>query len=163
MSQEKKIEKVLDRVSTEDLTEYLQLLRIMKKKLPFWGRTKRIAAVLLKEYLGDISHLDLTSNLLHKPANGSIVFEDVKDGKARLFINVGKGHRVSVGDLIREIVRHSGIDGKNVGKVDMHSTYSFFEVPVQYAELVYHSMNDTKIKGITVAVEPAKKREAKKQ
>lgn len=160
MYQEKKIEKILDMALSQELDDYLNLLKIMKKKLPILGRTKRIAAALLKEYLGDISGLDLQANVLgkNKRENGSIIFEDINDGKARLFINIGKNHRISTGDLIREIVKHAGIDGKNIGKIDIHTTYSFFEVPEQYAELVYHSLGEAKIKGIPVVVEPAKRR-----
>jgi len=155
VNQEKKIEKLLDIALTEELEEYQELLKILKKKLPLIGRTKRIAAALLKEHLGDISRLNLEKT---KNETGKIVFEDIKDGKARLFINLGKNQRVSAGDLIREIVKRSGIDGKSIGKIDVHSTYSFFEVPEQYAEIVYHSFENAKIRGINVVVEPAKRR-----
>ncbi|MCL1911162.1 MAG: DbpA RNA binding domain-containing protein [Leptospirales bacterium] len=158
MNQEKKIEKILDIALKEGLEEYLELIKIMKKELPFIGRTKRIAAALLREYLGNISHLEVKDLLSKKSENGTIVFEDIKDGKARLFINVGKNHHISTGDLIREIVKYSGIDGKNIGKIDIHTTYSFFEVPEQYAELVYHSFEDARIRGVPVVVEPAKRR-----
>jgi len=91
------------------------------------------------------------------------VFEDIKDGRARLFINIGKNHNISTGDLIREIVKKSGVDGKSIGKIDIHSTYSFFEIPEQYAEIVLHSFDGAKIKGLNVVVEPAKKRKKEKE
>jgi ATP-dependent RNA helicase DeaD len=159
MNQEKKIERILETALTEDLEDYQRLVKVLKKKLPFFGGTKRIAAALLKEHLGDISRLDLSADFLqNKTETGKIIFEDIKDGRARLFINIGKNHRVSTGDIIREIVKRSGIDGKSIGKIDIHSTYSFFEIPEHYAELVYHSFDDARIKGVPVVVEPAKKR-----
>jgi ATP-dependent RNA helicase DeaD len=159
MKQENKIEKLLEIALTEELEEYQALLKIIKKRLPLIGRTRRIAAALLKEHLGDISRLDLEKTSgKSRTETGKIVFEDIKDGKARLFINLGKNQKISTGDLIREIVKRSGIDGKAIGKIDVHSTYSFFEVPEQYAELVYHSFDYVKIRGINVVVEPAKKR-----
>jgi len=158
MNQEKKLEKILESALTEELTEYVQLLKKMKKKLPFFGRTKRIAAAALKELLGDISRLDIDNQLSDKAESGKILFEDTKDGRARLFINVGKNQNISTGDLIREIVKRSGIDGKIVGKIDIHSAYAFFEVPEQYAELVLHSFEGARIRGIPVVVEPAKKK-----
>ena len=91
------------------------------------------------------------------------MFEDIKDGRARLFINIGKNHNISTGDLIREIVKKSGVDGKSIGKIDIHSTYSFFEIPEQYAEIVLHSFDGAKIKGLNVVVEPAKKRKKEKE
>jgi len=159
MNQEKKLEKILESALSEELHEYEQLLKKMKKGLPFFGRTRRIAAALLKELLGDISKLDINnSTLLSKTESGKIIFEDIKDGRARLFINVGKNQNISTGDLIREIVKRSGIDGKIVGKIDIHSTYAFFEVPEQYAELVLHSFEGARIRGIPVVVEPAKRK-----
>jgi hypothetical protein len=159
MNQEKKVERILESALTEELDEYEQLLKVMKKKLPLFGRTKRIAAALLKDLLGDISRLDIDNNKsLSKTESGKIIFEDTKDGRARLFINVGKSQNISTGDLIREIVKRSGIDGKIVGKIDIHSTYAFFEVPEQYAELVLHSFEGARIRGIPVVVEPAKRK-----
>lgn len=158
MSQVKKLEKILDTAVSSDLTDQEKLLKVLKKKLPFFGAYKRIAASLLKEYLGDISRLDLSKTFLNKTETGGIVFEDIKDGRARLFINIGKNHNVNTGDLIREIVKRSGVDGKSIGKIDIHATYAFFEVPEQFAELVYHSFDGARIKGVPVVVEPAKKR-----
>ena len=159
MNQEKKLEKILECALSEELDDYQQLLKVMKKKLPFFGGTKRIAAALLKELLGDISRLDLNAaRLLNKPESGKIIFEDIKDGRARLFINVGKNQNISTGDLIREVVKRSGIDGKTIGKIDIHSTYAFFEIPEQYAELVLHSFESARIRGIPVVVEPAKRK-----
>lgn len=159
MNKEKKVEKILDTALTEDLTDYVKLLKIMKKRLPFFSGTKRIAAALLKEHLGDISRLSLTfTDVYSKPGTGQVMFEDIKDGKARIFINIGKSHNVSPGDLIREIVKRSGIDGKLVGKIDIHATYSFIEIPEQYAEIVMISLDKTKMKGIPIVVEPAKRR-----
>lgn len=162
MNHEKKIENVLETALTYDLTEYVKLLKAIRKKLPFLVGTKRIAAALLKEFIGDISKLDITlDNFIKKSTTGKVIFEDIKDGKARLFINIGKNHNVTPGDLIREIVKRSGIDGKLIGKIDIHSTYSFFEIPEQFAELVLLSLDKTKIKRISIVVEPAKKRKKK--
>ena len=159
MNQEKKVEKILECALTEELTEYEQLLKAMKKNLPFFGRTRRIATALLKELLGDISKIDINNiKLLSKTESGKIIFEDIKDVRARLFINIGKNQNISTGDLIREIVKKSAIDGKVIGKIDIHSTYAFFEVPEQYAELVLHSFEGARIRGIPVVVEPAKKK-----
>ncbi len=162
MNYEKKIENVLETALTYDLTDYYALLKALRKKLPFLVGTRRIAAALLREFIGDISKLDVSLDWLgDKSTSGKVVFEDVKDGKARLFINIGKNHNISPGDLIREIVKRSGIDGKLIGKIDIHSTYSFFEVPEQYAELVLLSLDKTKIKRVPIVVEPAKKRKKK--
>lgn len=165
MNQEKKVAKILEGVVREDLREYDKLLKAMKKQLPFFNGTKLLAAYLLKQELGDISNFDY-SQLKPKSKKhpvGKIVFEDTKDGRVRVFINVGKNHRLNTGELIREIVKRSGIDGKQIGKIDIHATYSFFEVPEQYGELVILSFENTRFKGVPVVIEPAKRRQAKEK
>ncbi len=163
MSQEKKVERILETALSEDLGDYRKVLKALKKKLPFMMGTNRIALALLKECLGDVSRFDVSlEGRVKKSQTGKIFFEDVKDGKARLFINIGKNHRISPGDLIREIVKRAGIEGKQIGKIDIYSTYSFFEVPEQFAELVLISLDKTKMKGVPIVVEPAKKKRDKK-
>jgi ATP-dependent RNA helicase DeaD len=159
MMQEKKLEQILDTALNDDLSDYQKVLKALKKKLPFLMGTSRIALALLKESLGDISKLDLSlEDRVKKSETGKIYFEDVKNGKARLFINIGKNHRLAPGDLIREIVKKTGIEGKQIGKIDIYSTYSFFEVPEQFAEMVLVSLDKTRIRGVPIVVEPAKKK-----
>jgi ATP-dependent RNA helicase DeaD len=164
MNQLKKLQKILDVIYNENLDEYEMLVKRLKKELPMFNGPKIIAAAVLKEYLGDISGLEIPKEKFYKQSDtGQVVFEDIKDGRARLFINIGKNHNISTGDLIREIVKKSGIDGKSIGKIDIHSTYSFFEIPEEYAELVLHSFEGSKIKGLNVVVEPAKKKKKEKE
>ena len=162
MDQKKKIEKVLNIALTEDTSEYKTLLKTLKKRLPLFGRTERIALALLKEHVGDISRLNISEDF-GKPKVRNLVFEDVQDGKVRLFVNLGKNHRVNPGDLIREIVKRSGIDGKQIGKIDIHSTYSFIQVPEQYAEIIIFSFDNARVRGVNVVVEPAKRKKEKER
>ena len=121
MKHEKKLEKVLEIALNDELEDYEKLVKSLKKKLPLFNGAKRIAAALLKDSLGDISKLDLTLEKVSTKAEvGKVLFEDVKDGRARLFANIGKNHKLSTGDFIREIVKRSGIDGKSIGKIDIH-------------------------------------------
>ena len=159
MNHLKKLRRIIEVAYTENLDEYEQLVKRLKKELPLFNGAKIIAAAVLKEYLGDLSGFEMPSEKIYRPADaGQVVFEDIKNGRARLFINIGKNHSISTGDLIREVVKKSGLDGKTIGKIDIHATYSFFEVPEQFAELVLHSFENAKIKGVNVVVEPAKKK-----
>lgn len=157
--QEKKISRIIEVASTEDLSEYANVLKMMKKNLgiPFFG-TKRIAAALLKEYVGNVSSVDLNSEALKVKTKSKPVFEDVKDGKVRLFTNIGKSHRANPGDIIREIVKRSGIDGKNIGKIDIHQNYSFIEIPEQFAEVVLLSFENARFRGTKMVLEPARRK-----
>ncbi|MBN1500079.1 MAG: DbpA RNA binding domain-containing protein [Spirochaetes bacterium] len=157
--QKKKISRVLEIAMTEDLSMYGDLLKAMKKSLglPFFG-TRKVAAALLKELIGDISGLDYSADDFVSKGKDKLVFEDVKDGKVRLFANVGKQHKAEPGDLIREIVKRSGIDGKNIGKIDIHQSYSFIEIPEQYAEVVLLSFENVRFRGVRMVLEPARRK-----
>ena len=78
-----------------------------------------------------------------------------EDGMVRLFINIGKKQRVRPGDILGAIAGESGMDGKLIGTIDMYDKYTFVEVPREYAREVLNAMKNVKIKGRTVAVEPA--------
>ncbi len=78
-----------------------------------------------------------------------------EDGMVRLFINIGKKQRVRPGDILGAIAGESGMDGKLIGTIDMYDRYTFVEVPREYAREVLNAMKNVKIKGKTVAVEPA--------
>lgn len=78
-----------------------------------------------------------------------------EDGMVRLFINIGKKQRVRPGDILGAIAGESGMDGKLIGTIDMYGKYTFVEVPREYAREVLNAMKNVKIKGKTVAVEPA--------
>ena len=78
-----------------------------------------------------------------------------EDGMVRLFISIGKKQRVRPGDILGAIAGESGMDGKLIGTIDMYDKYTFVEVPREYAREVLNAMKNVKIKGKTVAVEPA--------
>ena len=78
-----------------------------------------------------------------------------EDGMVRLFINIGKKQSVRPGDILGAIAGESGMDGKLIGTIDMYDKYTFVEVPREYAREVLNAMKNVKIKGKTVAVEPA--------
>ena len=78
-----------------------------------------------------------------------------EDGMVRLFFNIGKKQRVRPGDILGAIAGESGMDGKLIGTIDMYDKYTFVEVPREYAREVLNAMKNVKIKGKTVAVEPA--------
>lgn len=78
-----------------------------------------------------------------------------EDGMVRLFINIGKKQRVRPGDILGAIAGESGMDGKLIGTIDMYDKYTFVEVQREYAREVLNAMKNVKIKGKTVAVEPA--------
>lgn len=142
-----KIEKLLDTVNRmieeEDLTTYLHLIQSEVND-------------------SDYTSMDIAAALLKMCAGGKDEQEEAfadtgaeEPGMVRLFINIGKKDRAKPGDILGALAGESGIPGKVVGTIDMYDKYTFVEVPREYAREIIDAVNHTKIRGKSVAVEPA--------
>ena len=142
-----KIEKLMDTVNRmieeEDLTTYQQMIRSEVNDSDYTSMD--IAAALLKLCAGAKEE--------NEPAFSDTGAEE--PGMVRLFINIGKKDRAKPGDILGALAGESGIPGKVVGTIDMYDKYTVVEVPTEYAREIINSVNNTKIKGKSVAVEPA--------
>ncbi len=76
-------------------------------------------------------------------------------GMVRLFINIGKRQNISPGDVVGAIAGETSISGELVGLIDIYDRYTFVEVPKEYAKEVLTIMKNNRIKGKTIAIEPA--------
>ena len=143
-----KMEKVLDDVNQiieeEDLATFLQMIQSVENESDYTAMD--IAAALLKICVGT------------KEEPEEERFENTgaeEPGMVRLFINIGKKHNAKPGDILGALAGESGVPGKVIGTIDMYDKYTFVEVPREYAKEVLNSMANAKIKGKTIAVEPA--------
>jgi ATP-dependent RNA helicase DeaD len=132
-------------IETEDLTKYLQAIENKVNESDYTAMD--MAAAFLKLSSGQ-------SEVTPEAAEfGDTGAEEA--GMVRLFINIGKKNKAKPGDIVGAIAGESGIPGKVIGSIDMYDKYTFVEVPKDYAKEVLNAMNHAKIKGKTVAVEPA--------
>ena len=111
-----------------------------------------IAASLLKMVMGE--------NGKESPAQK----EDFGDtgaapGMVRLFINVGKKQNIRKGDILGAITGETGLSGRVIGDIDVFDKYTFVEVPVEYAQDVQDAMENVKIRGKSITIGPAIKKE----
>ena len=132
-------------IETEDLTKYLQ-------------------AIENKVNESDYTAMDMAAAFLKMSSGQNEVNQEEMDfgdtgaeeaGRVRLFINIGKKNKAKPGDIVGALAGESGIPGKVIGSIDMFDKYTFVEVPREYARDVLNAMNNAKIKGKSVAVEPA--------
>lgn len=131
-------------IEEEDLTTYFQMIQAEVNDSDYTSMD--IAAALLKLCSGT------------KEEGGEDMFEDTgaeEPGMVRLFINIGKKHKAKPGDILGALAGESGLPGKVVGTIDMYDKYTFVEVPREYARDILNAMDHAKIKGKSVAVEPA--------
>ncbi|MEN6314334.1 MAG: DEAD/DEAH box helicase [Clostridiaceae bacterium] len=86
-----------------------------------------------------------------------------EEGYVRLFINVGSKDRIQPGNIVQSIASTSGLPGKLIGAIDIFDSYTFVEVPREYAHKVLDSMKDYTMKGRKVNIERSNKSPAVKR
>lgn len=79
-----------------------------------------------------------------------------KRGMVRLFMNIGKLHKIRPEDIVRSIAEETDIPGNVIGLIDIYEKFTFVEVPGELAERVLSVMNKNTIKGRRINVEPAR-------
>jgi ATP-dependent RNA helicase DeaD len=79
-------------------------------------------------------------------------------GQVRLFINIGRKDKAKARDIIKAIADRTGLSSSSIGKIDVFDKFSFVEVPEGNASEVVSTMRGAKIKGRSVNMEPANKR-----
>jgi len=71
----------------------------------------------------------------------------------RLFVGVGEKDGVGPGDLLGAISGEAGIEGSQVGKIEIRDTFSLVEVLPPVADKVIRGLNGTTIRGRAVRVD----------
>ncbi len=85
----------------------------------------------------------------------------VSDHYVRLFMTVGRKDGVKVPDIVKSIANAADIPGRKIGRISLHDSFSFVEVPQNLAEKVITAINDSFLNGRKVKVQPAKPRRDK--
>jgi ATP-dependent RNA helicase DeaD len=68
----------------------------------------------------------------------------------RLFVGVGEKEEIGPGDLLGAISGEAGVEGSQVGKIEIRETFSLVEVLSGVAERVIKGLNGTTIRGRSV-------------
>ncbi len=151
-----KVEKVLDKINdiiqNEDLSKLIDLIETRVNEEDYTSLD--VAAAFLKMSLGE----DSQQNIESISSNDDYGDTGAEEGMVRLFINIGKKQNARPGDILGAIAGESGMPGKLVGSIDMYDKYTFVEVPREYAKEVLKVMNDAKIKGKSINIEPANRK-----
>ncbi|MFA9463391.1 MAG: DEAD/DEAH box helicase [Velocimicrobium sp.] len=110
-----------------------------------------VAAAFLKMAMGEDRDVAIEA-----PTSRDSSVTNTKHGMTRLFLNVGKKQRIKPGDILGAVAGESGIPGHLVGSIDMYDSYTFVDVPNEYAQDVIEAMKKASIKGKSIHVERAK-------
>lgn len=144
----------------EDMTSSLQTIEEYLNRTDYTAMD--LAAAFLKLELGssleeqidELSQEDYSWENRRRESGHKAKDKDM----VRLFLNVGKKHKVKQGDILGAIAGEAKIPGKAVGSIDMYDKFSYVDVPKKYYKQVLKAMKDKKIKGNRVRMEKAEKK-----
>jgi ATP-dependent RNA helicase DeaD len=71
----------------------------------------------------------------------------------KLFVSLGERDGLRTGDLVGAITGEAGIEGSQIGRIDLRDTFSLVEVDAEVAEKVIRSLNGVTVKGRSVRVD----------
>ena len=151
-------DEIISSARSEDLDRYIDIVDTLVEE---HGLTlKEVAAALIKMNLFDAqktagADFDETYSFEKevKPKAGKSKTSKI----VRLFINVGKSHKVRSKDILGAIANESGISGKDIGNIDVYDDFTFVDVFETQAKGIIKKMKNAKIKGSKINIEIAKK------
>ncbi len=65
----------------------------------------------------------------------------------RLFVDVGRSHRISPADIVGAIANEGGVPGKAIGAIDIYDRFTFVDVPSELVQQVLSQMSSTRVRG----------------
>jgi ATP-dependent RNA helicase DeaD len=77
----------------------------------------------------------------------------------RLFMNVGRKSKIGPKDIVGALTGETGIDGRDIGQIDIYDKFSFVEVPNDLAAQIIKKMKKVQIRGQKINIEEAEARQ----
>ncbi len=77
----------------------------------------------------------------------------------RLFINAGRTDGLKEADIVKSIASKTSLTGRLIGSIELHTNFSFVDIPEEYVEEVISSMKGFRMKGRGVSFERASKKQ----
>jgi ATP-dependent RNA helicase DeaD len=75
------------------------------------------------------------------------------EGKTRFFLSAGKRDGLNPGALLRVVCDASGINSTGIGRIDIMTSYAFFDVDEEHTDRILKSVNGTDFEGTELSVE----------
>lgn len=71
----------------------------------------------------------------------------LSDGLERYRIEVGKDHGAKPGNIVGAIANEAGLDGKEIGQIDMHADFSIVDLPKGMPKEVLQDLQNARVAG----------------
>jgi len=75
------------------------------------------------------------------------------EGKTRFFLSAGKRDGLNPGALLRVVCDAAGIKSTGIGRIDIMTSYAFFDVDEEHTDRILKSVNGTDFEGTKLSVE----------
>ncbi|MFN5877945.1 MAG: DEAD/DEAH box helicase, partial [Flavobacteriales bacterium] len=82
--------------------------------------------------------------------------DETESGKTRFFVSLGRRDGLNPGGLLRLVCDATGLKSTNVGRIDIMTSYSFFEADNEYADNILKKVNGAVYEGHDVSIEITK-------
>jgi ATP-dependent RNA helicase DeaD len=79
-------------------------------------------------------------------------YEQPETGMVRIFVGMGRQDGLRPGDLVGAITNEAGLDGKQIGVIDLLDRSAFVEVPASAGQRVVDALTNTKLRNRKVKV-----------
>ena len=135
------LDTISELIEGSDLSSYKDMIGKIEEK----HSLSDISAALLKLYLKEESKV--TSPKV-----------DTSKEPGRIHINIGSKMGIQPRHIVAGIVDNAGINGDDIGKIDIFDNFSFVEMPENNLDATIRKLNSGKIKGKKVRVERANAR-----
>ena len=81
----------------------------------------------------------------------------------RYRIEVGKDHGAKPGNIVGAIANEAGLNGKEIGQIDMHADFSIVDLPKGMPDEVFQGLQATRVAGQKLSIAPVKEGEVPRQ
>ena len=75
------------------------------------------------------------------------------EGKTRFFLSAGKRDGLNPGALLRVVCDAAGIKSTGIGRIDIMTSYAFFDVDEEHTDRILKSVNGAEFEGAKLSVE----------
>ena len=82
--------------------------------------------------------------------------DETESGKTRFFVSIGRRDGLNPGGLLRLVCDATGLKSANVGRIDIMTSYSFFEADNEHSDNILKSVNGSNYEGHEVNIEITK-------
>ena len=134
---EKLKKKITDTLSEQDLSVYRSLIIELAEE----------STIDFVDIAAAAMHLSVGENRL-EASKGSDAeqFSFSEEGMVRLFMNVGRRHGVSPGDIVGAIANEADIPGRAIGAIDVNDKFTLVDVPSEFVEKILGNMQHSRIR-----------------